>query len=68
MEDALKKSILLNPLCHTLLGLIKEGHTLANFDKDLGKQRSNATKFVEKAIELGPENMEALFFQKNFTE
>ena len=69
LEDALNKSILLNPknpLPYALLGLIKEGHTLANFDTDLGKQRSNATKYVEKAIELGPENMEALYYSGKF--
>ena len=69
LENALKKSISLNPknpLPYALLGLIMEGHTLANFDKDLGKQRSNATKYVEKAIELGPENMEALFYSGKF--
>ena len=69
LEDALNKSILLNPknpLPYALLGLIKEGHMLANFDKDLGKQRSNATKYVEKAIELGPENIESLFYSGKF--
>ncbi len=69
LENALNKSILLNPknpLPYALLGLIKEGHMLANFDKDLGKQRSNATKYVEKAIELGPENIESLFYSGKF--
>ena len=68
-ENALKKSILLNPknpLPYALLGLIMEGHLLGNFDDDIRKQRSNATKYVEKAIELGPENMEALFYSGKF--
>ena len=69
LENALKKSILLNPknpLPYALLGLIKEGHMLGNFDKDLGKQRSNATKYIEKSLELGPKNMESLFYSGKF--
>ena len=69
LENALKKSILLNPknpLPYALLGLIKEGHMLGNFDKDLGKQRNNATKYIEKSLELGPKNMESLFYSGKF--
>jgi len=66
MEDALKKSIKLNPdnsMSYPLLGLMSEGNMLGNFDdKGLGQQRQKANSYLQKGLELGPNNMETLFY------
>ena len=66
MEDALKKSIELNPnnsLPYPLLALIIEGNMLGNFDGVKYKnKRQMGNNYVQKGLELGPNNTETLFY------
>ena len=66
MEDALKKSIELNPnnsLPYPLLALIIEGNMLGNFDGVKYKnKRQIGNNYVQKGLELGPNNTETLFY------
>ena len=63
-KDEFGNAILLNPKNPSIckIGLIKVV-AIGNFDKDLGKQRSNATKYIEKSLEL-----ELYFILENFTK
>ncbi len=66
MEDALKKSIELNPnnsLPYPLLALIIEGNMLGNFDGVKYKnKRQIGNNYVQRGLELGPNNTETLFY------
>ena len=71
MEEALKTAIKLEPnssMPYALLALVNEGGALMNFDleKGLEQQRQSATNYVKKGLELGPNNMETLFYSGMF--
>ena len=67
MEDALRKSIELDPdisLPYPLLAYIGEGNILGNFisDEKMKERRQVGNNFVQKGLELGPNNVETLFY------
>ena len=67
MEDALRKSIELDPdisLPYPLLAYIGEGNILGNFvsDEKMKERRQIGNNFVKKGLELGPNNVETLFY------
>ena len=67
MEDALRKSIELDPsisLPYPLLAYIGEGNILGNFvsDEKMKERRQVGNNFVQKGLELGPYNVETLFY------
>ncbi len=67
MEDALRKSIELDPdisLPYPLLAYIGEGNILGNFvsDEKMKERRQVGNSLVQKGLELGPDNVETLFY------
>ncbi len=67
MEDALRKSIELDPdisLPYPLLAYIGEGNILGNFvsDEKMKERRQVGNSLVQKGLELGPNNVETLFY------
>ena len=67
MEDALRKSIELDPdisLPYPLLAYIGEGNILGNFisDEKMKERRQVGNNLVQKGLELGPNNVETLFY------
>ena len=67
MEEALRKSIELDPdisLPYPLLAYIGEGNILGNFisDEKMKERRQVGNNLVQKGLELGPNNVETLFY------
>ena len=67
MEDALRKSIELDPeisLPYPLLAYIGEGNILGNFvsDEKMKERRQVGNSLVQKGLELGSNNVETLFY------
>ena len=67
MEEALRKSIELDPdisLPYPLLAYIGEGNILGNFisDEKMKERRQIGNNLVQKGLELGPNNVETLFY------
>ena len=67
IPNCLRKSIELDPdisLPYPLLAYIGEGNILGNFvsDEKMKERRQVGNSLVQKGLELGPDNVETLFY------